>query len=148
MATTLRRLFWLALLGGAGYAAWTLYAKRTANPPNLVAPTNGTPPPPQAVAPLATPAVPAPADEAPDAGVDPEDAAREPSASDPAPAPDGAGWVAPDNGTCPLTHPIKANDNSGIYHEPGGRFYERTRAERCYSTAEAATADGYRPAKS
>lgn len=57
-------------------------------------------------------------------------------------------WVAPlDDGTCPLSHPVKANDNSGIYHVPGGRFYERTNAERCYASADAAAADGYRAAK-
>ena len=57
-------------------------------------------------------------------------------------------WVEPlEDGSCPPTHPIKANDNSGIYHIPGGRFYKRTVAERCYTTAEAAEADGYRQAK-
>lgn len=57
-------------------------------------------------------------------------------------------WVAPfEDGSCPPTHPIKANDNSGIYHVPGGRFYKRTVAEHCYPTAEAAETDGYRPAK-
>lgn len=60
----------------------------------------------------------------------------------------GTGWVAPlDDGSCPLSHPIKANDNSQIFHEPGGRFYERTRAERCYADAASAEADGYRAAK-
>ena len=58
------------------------------------------------------------------------------------------GWPALDDGSCPLTHPIKANDNSGIFHVPGGRFYDRTKAERCYTTPEGATADGYRAAKS
>lgn len=72
-------------------------------------------------------------------------AATSEPATRPAPKPT---WVPPEDGHCPDGYPIKANDNSGIYHEPGGRFYERTRAERCYSTAEAATADGYRPAKS
>ena len=58
------------------------------------------------------------------------------------------GWVAPDDdGSCPLSHPVKANDNSGIFHMPGGRFYERTKAERCYQSADAALADGYRQAK-
>jgi hypothetical protein len=58
------------------------------------------------------------------------------------------GWVAPtDDGSCPLSHPIKANDNSGIFHVPDGRFYNRTKAERCYQSAEAAVADGYRQAK-
>jgi len=58
------------------------------------------------------------------------------------------GWVEPAaDGSCPIGHPIKANDNSGIFHVPDGRFYERTNAERCYSTPEAAAADGYRRAK-
>ena len=63
---------------------------------------------------------------------------------------DGArgGWVDPDDdGACPVSHPIKANDNSGIFHVPDGRFYDRTKAERCYQSADAATADGYRQAK-
>ena len=53
-----------------------------------------------------------------------------------------------DDGSCPVTHPIKANDNSGIFHVPGGRFYDRTKAERCYASADGAIADGYRQAKS
>jgi hypothetical protein len=51
------------------------------------------------------------------------------------------------DGSCPESHLIKANDNSGIFHVPGGRFYDRTKAERCYATAADAIADGYRPAK-
>ena len=47
----------------------------------------------------------------------------------------GTAWVAPVDGACPLSHPVKANANSGIYHVPGGRFYDRTRPERCYSDA-------------
>ena len=56
-------------------------------------------------------------------------------------------WVEPVNGDCPDGYPVKANDNSGIYHVPGGRFYDRTVAERCYANADDAVADGYRPAK-
>ncbi len=57
-------------------------------------------------------------------------------------------WVLPlDDGGCPDGYPVKANDNSGIFHVPGGRFYERTRPERCYAEADDAAADGYRPAK-
>ena len=56
-------------------------------------------------------------------------------------------WKAPVDGTCPEGYPVKANDNSGIFHVPGGRFYARTVAERCYDNAESAVADGYRPAK-
>lgn len=57
-------------------------------------------------------------------------------------------WVAAaDDGSCPPSHPIKANEKSGIFHVPGGRFYERTKAQRCYQSADAAVADGYRQAK-
>jgi len=56
-------------------------------------------------------------------------------------------WVAPVDGVCPEGYPIKANDSSGIFHVPGGRFYARTTANRCYASADAAIADGYRAAK-
>jgi hypothetical protein len=57
-------------------------------------------------------------------------------------------WVDPrPDGSCPDGYPIKANDNSGIYHVPGGRSYERTKAERCYANVDDAQADGYRAAK-
>ena len=57
-------------------------------------------------------------------------------------------WVpADDDGSAPETHPIKVKVSSGIFHEPGGRFYDRTRPDRCYPTAAAAEADGYRRPK-
>jgi micrococcal nuclease len=57
-------------------------------------------------------------------------------------------WVEPlEGGVCPATHPVKANDTSHIFHVPGGRFYERTEAVRCYATPEDAATDGYRQAK-
>ena len=57
-------------------------------------------------------------------------------------------FVGPGNdGACPLTHPVKAKLASGIYHVPGGGNYERTKPDRCYASAEAAEADGLRPAK-
>jgi hypothetical protein len=57
-------------------------------------------------------------------------------------------WVPPlADGSCPDGYPVKANDNSGIFHVPGGRFYDRTTPERCYAEAGDAAADGYRPAK-
>ena len=66
----------------------------------------------------------------------------------PAPGADvTARWLPPLDGGCPEGYPVKANDNSGIYHLPGGRFYERTVPERCYAAAEGAEADGYRRAK-
>jgi hypothetical protein len=58
-----------------------------------------------------------------------------------------ARWVLPVDDDCPAGYPIKANESSRIFHVPGGRFYARTIPERCYSNADDATADGYRPAK-
>jgi hypothetical protein len=66
----------------------------------------------------------------------------------PAVAPLVESFVAPaDDGSCPASHPVKAKLSSGIFHEPGSRFYSVTRAQRCYLDAEAATADGLRPPK-
>ena len=56
-------------------------------------------------------------------------------------------WVAPVDRACPESHPVKANDDSGIFHVPGGLSYARTIPERCYDCAESAVADGYRAAK-
>lgn len=52
------------------------------------------------------------------------------------------------DGSTPPGHPIKVKESSGIFHVPGGRFYDRTRADRFYATAAAAIADGYRQSKS
>ncbi len=59
-----------------------------------------------------------------------------------------ANWTAPTSDACNPTHPIKVNTSSGIYHMPGGRFYERMVPDRCYANEENAIADGYRAAKS
>jgi len=56
-------------------------------------------------------------------------------------------WVEPVDGVCPVSHPIKGNDGSKIFHVPGGSSYDRTIPERCYAQAEDAEADGYRRAK-
>lgn len=77
---------------------------------------------------------------APDSG--PLAPATEPAGAEPA-------WITPGaNGDTPPTHPVKVKVSSGIYHLPGGRFYERTTADRLYPSADAAEADGYRPSKS
>ena len=47
----------------------------------------------------------------------------------------------------PRRLPGEGGPQSGIFHVPGGRFYDRTVPERCYATAAAAEADGYRRAK-
>ncbi len=81
-------------------------------------------------------------------------AARWKPLADPPPPPSRSGpvkfaptWVEPVEGTCPSTHPIKGNADSGIFHVPGGMFYDRTVPERCYATAADAEADGFRQAK-
>ena len=71
----------------------------------------------------------------------------------PAPAPEAApaagdaGPVRGADSVCPDSHPVKANDNSGIYHVPGQQHYGRTNARHCYASAAAAQADGYRAAQ-
>jgi len=56
-------------------------------------------------------------------------------------------WVHGTPGSCPDGFPVKVNVRSGIFHVPGGRFYDRTVADRWYATAGDAVADGYRAAK-
>lgn len=57
-------------------------------------------------------------------------------------------WIAPDDeGHCPMSHPVKVKESSGIHHVPGGFSYDRTRADRCYATGADAEADGFRAAK-
>ena len=59
-----------------------------------------------------------------------------------------AGAVPGDGSTaCPPDFPIKGNASSMIYHRPGQPSYERTQAEFCFATEEAASAAGYRPPK-
>lgn len=58
-----------------------------------------------------------------------------------------AAWVDPEDGSCPLTHPVKVKLASGIFHVPGGLAYDRTAPDRCYRDATAAEADGFRPSK-
>ncbi|MBI4934985.1 MAG: hypothetical protein HY828_13975 [Actinobacteria bacterium] len=68
-----------------------------------------------------------------------------PPKTEPTPAP--ASWVDPVDGQCPPGYLVKLNLQSGIFHVPGGRFYDRTVPARCYASADAAEADGYRRAK-
>ncbi len=56
------------------------------------------------------------------------------------------------NGECATDHPIKGNftPHSGercIYHVPGQRWYQRTKAERCYANEAEAVQDGCRRSK-
>ena len=65
----------------------------------------------------------------------------------PAPAAGDAGPVSGADSVCPDSHPVKANDNSGIYHMPGQQHYGKTNARHCYASASAAQAGGYRAAR-
>jgi hypothetical protein len=56
-------------------------------------------------------------------------------------------WVAPEGDACPVSHPVKVKQSSGIYHVPGGFNYDRTKPDRCYLSAAAAQNDGYRASK-
>jgi hypothetical protein len=57
-------------------------------------------------------------------------------------------WVQPEEGgMCPGSHPVKAKLSSKIFHVPGGLSYPRVKADRCYTTEEAAVGDGLSKAK-
>ena len=63
-------------------------------------------------------------------------------------APERPSWViAASDGAAPDGFPVKVKASSGIFHVPGGRFYERTNPDRWYTTAGQAQADGYRQSK-
>lgn len=53
-------------------------------------------------------------------------------------------WIMP-NGTAEVlvTHPVKVKLASRVYRVPGMPMYDRTVADRCYATVEAAEADGF-----
>jgi hypothetical protein len=129
MMRWLRRLFWLGLLAGGGYAAYRTVGQRQSQSP---ATPEWPPLPVQPAQPATTASAAATTTKAATATVE---------------SPTGQRWVLPVNGDCPDGYPLKANDNSKIFHSPGGRFYARTVAERCYANADDAVADGYRPAK-
>jgi micrococcal nuclease len=62
-------------------------------------------------------------------------------------SPGGTASVAPIDGDCPASAPIKGNANSMIYHRPGQQYYDITVAEECFATAAQAEAAGYRAAQ-
>ena len=55
--------------------------------------------------------------------------------------------MVPAGTSCPSWAPIKGNESSGIYHVPGGAFYNRTNPEICFATTSAAQKAGYRASK-
>jgi hypothetical protein len=160
--TALRRSLWLVLIAAAGGAVWSW--RRDAADASTTAPAEWPPLSTQTTA--SPPSAPDPAPDSaattvtttagtatPDTATPGNSTASFVNALVDAPEARSAdrsagGWSDPlEDGTCPISHPVKANDNSGIFHVPEGRFYGRTKPERCYSDAEAAIADGYRQAK-
>jgi hypothetical protein len=152
----MRRGMLLGLLAGAAYAVVRFLAARSPDTAGVTFEASPVPGLPRPVPRIATPAesaTPA-AGAGPTASIAPEPDPERPlvDGRGPAPLPEAAftgapPWVDPIEGECPVSHPVKAKLTSGIYHEPGGGNYDRTRAERCYVDADAATADGLRPPK-
>jgi endonuclease YncB( thermonuclease family) len=63
-------------------------------------------------------------------------------------APGGSGSAPPASvNSCPPGYPIKGNGDSGIYHVPGGAYYDATNPEQCFATEEDAQDAGYRPSE-
>lgn len=75
--------------------------------------------------------------------------APQPEPEPPAPQPSTSGGSAPpiSEDDCPSSHPIKGNEDSGIYHPPSGGSYDVTNPEICFANAGAAEAAGYRAAQ-
>ena len=127
MLRWLRRFIWLVFIGGIGAACYTVWHRRQGEQP----------------APQWSPADPTPLRLVGDEAPDPAPVGTAANADLPTPT-----WVPPVGGACPSGYSVKAKANSGIYHVPGGRSYDRTVPERCYASAADAEADGYRAAKS
>ena len=128
MKTLLKRLLGLGMLAAAGYAMWRAYERRKVDTRRHLGPA----------------AVPVPAAAAHRRS---ERGHAAPSSTPAAETVAETGWIEPDAGACPTSHPVKAKLASGIFHVPGGANYDRTKPDRCYSSAEAAETDGLRPAK-
>jgi hypothetical protein len=134
-------MFWLGVLAGGGYGGYRAWRQRQSSPgePPRWPPLSTERPANEAA--TSAPVVP---HEPPLDAAEPVQAVRATAAA--SAAEPAALWRPTEAGECPDGYPVKAN-NSGIFHVPGGRFYARTIAERCYANAEDAVADGYRPAK-
>lgn len=80
----------------------------------------------------------------------PEPEQQQEAAPEPAPQPSsGGGGSAPpvSEDDCPGSHPIKGNEDSGIYHPPSGGSYGVTNPEVCFASPGAAETAGYRAAQ-
>jgi hypothetical protein len=88
-----------------------------------------------------------PAAKKPSSGTAATPATKPTEAKDSTPSTIAAAWVEPDEGACPISHPVKVKLASGIFHVPGGLAYDRTSPDRCYRDVAAAESDGFRPSK-
>ena len=136
MRRILRVVAVLATIGAVVVVMARVLARR--QQPPAPAPTDWPPLARERPADTPTPAAPEPK-AAPAATAEPEPEAAAETATD--------GWVDADDGSCPTSHPVKAKLSSGIYHVPGGLNYERTKADRCYASPDAAEGDGLRASK-
>lgn len=125
MRKSVKRALGLGVLAGVGFAVYRAWRTRVPAGPRDIEWSS---------APFPFPPIPRPA------------ASR---SEEDAPAPTGVSdAVEPnDDGSCPVSHPVKGKLSSGIYHMPGGANYERTHADRCYVDEEAARDDGLRRSK-
>ena len=126
MMRWLRRFVWLGVLAGGGYAGYRTWSRKQSL---ASAPAEWPPQSPSSSKPA------------------PSSTPRSAPVEAPLETVDTPRWLPPVDGGCPPGYPLKVNESSGIFHVPGGRFYDRTVAERCYANAEDAIADGYRQAK-
>jgi hypothetical protein len=144
----LRRLFWLGLLGGAGFAGYSAWRHRAETPSGLAPEWPPFEPRPAPVLiDSADQGDDEPAAETASAAAAAAETSGDGASSAPRSSHDAPPWMPAIDGRCPDGYPIKANDSSRIFHVPGGRFYDRTVPERCYADAADAEADGYRRAK-
>jgi hypothetical protein len=148
MRKSVKRALGAGIIGGVAYAAWRAWSARVPAPaPGGVEWSTGPfpfPPVPHAASTPTTekPATAKPATPKPAKPAKPKPAATKTSGAS------TATWKKPNaDGSCPKTHPVKAKMASGIFHVPGGANYARTKPDRCYVDAQAAAADGLRPAK-
>lgn len=124
----IKRVLGLGVVTGLGYAAYRAYRARVP-----ASPDGGS----WEAAPFPFPPIPRPAP-----------ATATPTATRPTAVPDFLERsIDPLDGECPDSHPVKGKLSSGIYHQPGGLNYTRTRADRCYLDPTAAESDGLRPSK-
>jgi hypothetical protein len=56
-------------------------------------------------------------------------------------------WVEPQGTVCPTSHPVKAKLSTKVFRGPNSPGYDKSKPDRCYASADAAVADGFREAK-